>query len=132
MGGSKPFSRVLSRSVATRAAAAVACAGALGLLAGCGNTNAVCADTQKTLEDFAAKTRVLPPENTVQWKQAISGVADRLDVLARRADSGKLKRALKDTAASYRAAATGIDHGDTSALVTVIHDQPARIDDACQ
>jgi hypothetical protein len=139
MGGPKPFSRVISRSGtnpavprATRVAGALACAGALGLLAGCGNTHAVCADTQKTLEDFAAKTRVLPPANTAQWKQAINGVADRLDVLARRADSGKLKSALKNTAASYRAAATGMDRGDTSALVTVIHDQPARLDDACR
>jgi hypothetical protein len=113
-------------------AVAAACAGALGVLAGCGNTHAVCADTQKTLEDFAAKTRALPPANTAQWRQAISGVADRLDVLARRADSGKLKSTLKDTAASYRAAATGMDRGDTAALVAVIHDQPGRLDDACR
>jgi hypothetical protein len=139
MGGSKSSSRVISwpgtnagAPRATRIAVAAACVGALGLAAGCANTHAVCAETQKTLEDFAAKTRVLPPENTVQWKQAIGGVADRLDVLARRADSGKLKGALRDTAASYRAAAAGVDHGDTSALVTVIHDQPVRLDDACR
>lgn len=139
MGGPKPFSRALSRSGrnagvprAKRVAVAAACVAALGLLAGCGNTHAVCADTQKTLKDFAAKTRALPPENTAQWKQAISGVADRLDVLAARADSGKLKSALRDTAASYRAAATGMDRGDTSALVAVIHDQPGRLDNACR
>jgi hypothetical protein len=139
MGGPKPFSRVISGSGAntevprvTRVAAAVACVGALGLLAGCGNTHAVCADTQKTLADFAARTRVLPAANTAQWKQAINGVADRLDVLARRADSGKLKGALNETAASYRAAAIGMDRGDTSALVAVIHDQPARLDNACR
>jgi hypothetical protein len=139
MGGSKSFSRMISRSGmstgtprAARAVVAAACVGALGLVAGCGNTHAVCADTQRTLEGFAARTRTLPPQNTAQWKQALGGVADRLDVLARRADSGKLKKALKDTAASYRTAATGMDRGDTSALAAVIHDQPARLDDACR
>jgi hypothetical protein len=111
--------------------AMAACVVALGLTAGCGNTRAVCADTEKTLEGFAAKTRTLPPTGTAQWKQAITDVAARLDVLARRADNGKLKAALKDTAASYRSAATGMDRGDTSALSAVIHDQPQRLNNVC-
>src|SRR5262245_55723935 len=104
MGGSKSFSCVIRRSVkrpgarrGVREAVAAACVIALATLTtGCGNTRAVCADTQKTLEGFAAKTRTLPPDNTVQWKQAMTDVAGRLDALSRRADEKKLKRALRD------------------------------------
>jgi hypothetical protein len=147
MGGSKSFSYVMRRSVerpgarrvvrgriraAVRGAAVAACLIAPAtLITGCGNTRAVCADTQKTLEDLAAKARTLPPDNTVQWKQAMTDVAGRLDALSRRADDGKLKTALRDTAASYRAAATGMDRGDTAALSAVIRDQPRRLDQAC-
>src|SRR6266545_6662642 len=145
MGGWKSFSYVIPRvtlrviprvtlrssaKLAVRPVVIAACVVALGFTTGCGNTDAVCADTQKTLEGFAAKTQTLPPNSPVQWKQAITDVAARLDALARRADDGKLKRALRDTAASYRAAATGMDRGDTSALSAVIHDQPQRLNAA--
>lgn len=112
-------------------AAIVACVVALGLTAGCGNTDTICADTRKTLQGFAVKSQTLPPDGTAQWKQAITEVADRLDVLARRADDGKLGRTLKDTAASYRAAAAGMDHGDTSALSAVINAQPRHLATVC-
>jgi hypothetical protein len=115
----------------TRAAAA-ACLLAMGLAAGCGNTRAVCADTEKTLEDFAARTRTLPPADPAQWQRAITDVAGRLDALARRADSGKLRSALRETAASYRAAAAGMARGDTAGLSAAIRDQAARLDRACR
>jgi hypothetical protein len=115
-----------------RPATIAACVAALALPAGCGNGRAVCADTQQTLEAFAAETRTLPPTDTAHWKRAIIDVADRLDALARRADSGRLKKALRDTAASYRAAAAGMDHGDTAALSAVIRDQPRRLGGVCR
>ncbi|HEX6473292.1 MAG TPA: hypothetical protein VF069_29650 [Streptosporangiaceae bacterium] len=111
---------------------AAACLLALGLTAGCGNTHAVCADTEKTLEDFAARTRTLPPADAAQWQRAITDVAGRLEVLARRADSGRLKRALRETAASYRAAAAGMSRGDTAALSAAIRGQVPRLDEACR
>ena len=102
-----------------------------GLVAGCGNSSEVCADTQKTLQGFAAKAQVLPPTDTAQWRQAITEVANRLDALSRRADDKKLKKVLKDTAASYRAAAGGMSRGETAQLTAVIRDQPQRLDSAC-
>lgn len=102
-----------------------------GLLAGCGNSGEVCAETQRTIEGFAAKAKTLPPADTAQWQRAITDVANRLDGLSRRADDDELKKALEDTAASYRAAAGGIGRGDTAQLTAVIRDQPARLDTAC-
>jgi hypothetical protein len=111
---------------------AVCLLAALGATAGCGNSHEVCADTQKTIEGFAVKTHALPPDDAAQWKRAIADVAGRLDVLARRAHDDKLKRTLRHVAASYRAAATGMDRGDTSALSTVVHDQSQRLADVCR
>jgi hypothetical protein len=102
-----------------------------GLVSGCGNSSEVCADTQKTIEGFAAKAQTLPPTDTAKWRQAITDVANRLDTLSRRADDKKLKKALKDTAASYRAAAGGMSRGETAQLTAVIRDQPKRLDTAC-
>jgi hypothetical protein len=102
-----------------------------GLGAGCGNSSAVCADTLKTLEGFAATARTLPPSDTAQWRRAITDVANRLDALARRAEDDELADALAETAAAYRAAAGGVARGDTSRLSAVIRDQPQRLDNAC-
>jgi hypothetical protein len=102
-----------------------------GLVAGCGNSSEVCADTKKTLQGFAAKAQTLPPTDNAQWRKAISDVANRLDTLSRRADDRKLKKALKETAASYRAAAGGMSRGETAQLTAVIRDQPQRLDEAC-
>jgi hypothetical protein len=115
------------RSLAVVAGLAVLC----GLLAGCGNSSEVCTDTQKALQGFAAKTQTLPPTDRAQWRQAITDVANRLDALSRRADDKKLKKALKDTARSYRAAAGGMSRGETALLTAVIREQPQRLDDAC-
>jgi hypothetical protein len=114
-----------------RRAVIAACLIAVGLTAGCGNTSQVCSDTKKTLQGFATKAQTLPPTDTAQWRQAITDVANRLDVLARRADDAKLKKALSDTATAYRAAAVAVAKGDTAQLSAVIHDQPQRLDKAC-
>jgi protein involved in temperature-dependent protein secretion len=100
-------------------------------VAGCGNTSDVCADTRKTIESFAAKAKTLPPDAAAQWQQAIIDVASRLDALARRADDTELRNALKDTATSYRKAATAVGGGDTSQLTAVIRDQPRRLGKVC-
>ena len=105
-------------------------------LAGCGalgggNTGQVCTDTKKAIQQYVAQVRTVSAAEPGQWRQATEQLAGRVDGLARKADDGKLKKALKAEADRLRAAAASVGTGDAAQLNSVLKDTPARIGKAC-
>ncbi|MER7541864.1 hypothetical protein ABTW95_02525 [Spirillospora sp. NPDC127506] len=108
---------------------------ALGALNGCGvlggNTGQVCADTKEAFQQYVTKIKSIPAGEPAQWRAPTEQLAGRLDGLAKKADDGDLKKALKAEADKLRAAAPAVGTGDVSQLNAVMKETPARIGKAC-
>ncbi|MER6815916.1 hypothetical protein ABT299_42175 [Spirillospora sp. NPDC000708] len=109
--------------------------GVSGLLGACGalggNSGQVCSDTKKAFQQYITQVRSVPAAEPAQWGQATQRLATRLDALAKEADDGALKKALRAESQRLRAAATTVGTGDASQLSAVMNDTPARIGKAC-
>ncbi|MEO3827391.1 hypothetical protein [Actinomadura sp. B10D3] len=117
-------------------AGGVVALGASGLLGGCGtlgggNSAQVCTDTKKAFQQYVTQVRSIPAAEPARWRQATEQLAGRVDGLAKQADDGALKKALKTEAGKLREAAPAVGTGDVSRLDAVMRDTPATIGKAC-
>lgn len=113
--------------------ASMAVLGAL-LLGGCGlfaNTDEVCGEATKALQQYAAQIKSAPAGDPRQWRSTTEQVAGRIDALAKKADDAALHRVLKEEATTLRAAAVPAGGGDVAALDRAIAQIPSRIGKVC-
>ncbi|QKW38358.1 hypothetical protein HUT06_33715 [Actinomadura sp. NAK00032] len=107
----------------------------LGTLSGCGmlggNSDEVCADTKKVLQQYITQVRSVPAAEPAQWKQATQRLAGQLEGLGKKADDAALKKALLAESEKLSTAAPAVGTGDVSQLNTVMKETPAKIGKAC-